>query len=119
MDASSVITLTEANFQQEVLSSSQPVLVDFWAPWCGPCRMIAPIVESLAADFAGQVKIAKLNTDQFDRLATQHHIQAIPTLLIFKDGQVIDKIVGVMPKTELAEKLNAILAQSQLASQAA
>ena len=117
--SASVITLTDDSFQQEVLSSTQPVLVDFWAPWCGPCRLIAPIVESLAADFADRVKVAKLNTDQFDRIATQYQIHAIPTLLIFKDGQVIDEIVGVLPQKELADKLNAVLVERQPVPQVA
>ncbi|MBI4785123.1 MAG: thioredoxin [Oscillatoriophycideae cyanobacterium NC_groundwater_1537_Pr4_S-0.65um_50_18] len=117
--SASVITLTDDSFQQEVLSSTQPVLVDFWAPWCGPCRLIAPIIESLAADFADRVKVAKLNTDQFDRIATQYQIHAIPTLLIFKDGQIVDEIVGVLPQKELADKLNAVLADRQPVSQVA
>ncbi|HEY9627128.1 MAG TPA: thioredoxin [Coleofasciculaceae cyanobacterium] len=117
--SASVITLTDDSFQQEVLASTQPVLVDFWAPWCGPCRLIAPIVESLAADFADRVKVAKLNTDQFDRVATQYQIHAIPTLLIFRDGQVVDEIVGVLPQKELADKLNAVLADRQPVSQVA
>ncbi|NJR64336.1 MAG: thioredoxin [Leptolyngbyaceae cyanobacterium CRU_2_3] len=110
-ETNSVITLTDRNFHQEVLTSSQPVLVDFWAPWCGPCRLVAPMVESLAIEFAGQVKVGKLNTDQFDHFATQYHIQAIPTLLIFKDGQAVDEVVGIVPKAELAAKLRATLEQ--------
>jgi thioredoxin 1 len=108
-----VITLTDSNFHSEVLTSTQPVLVDFWAPWCGPCRLITPIIEAVAKDFVGQAKVGKLNTDQFDRLATQYSIQAIPTLLIFQNGQVVDEIVGVVPKDELVAKLSAALGQTQ------
>jgi thioredoxin 1 len=111
----SVITLTDNNFAQEVLSSRQPVLVDVWAPWCGPCRLIAPIVESIAQDFAGQVKVGKLNADQFDRTATQYHVHAIPTLLIFQNGKVVDQAIGVTPKAELTAKLAAVLEQRQAA----
>jgi thioredoxin 1 len=107
--SSSVITLTDDSFQQEVLNSSQPVLVDFWAPWCGPCRLVAPIVESIAADFAGQVKVCKLNADQFDRIATLYQIHAIPTLLIFQQGKVVDQAIGVSPKAELVAKLTELL----------
>ena len=113
--ASPVITLTDDSFQQEVLTSSQPVLVDFWAPWCGPCRLVAPIVESIATDLAGQVKVCKLNADQFDRIATLYQIHAIPTLLIFKDGKVVDQAIGVSPKAELVAKLTALLDSSQAA----
>ena len=111
--SNSVITLTDDSFEQEVLASSQPVLVDFWAPWCGPCRLVAPIVESIATDFAGQVKVCKLNADQFDRIATRYQIHAIPTLLIFQNGKVVDQAIGVLPKAELAAKLTALLEQPQ------
>jgi thioredoxin 1 len=114
-----VITFTDGNFSSEVLASSQPVLVDFWAPWCGPCRLITPIIEAIATEFVGQVKVGKLNTDQFDRIATQYGIQAIPTLLIFQNGQVVDEIVGIVPQTELAAKLQAVLERPYLVSQVA
>lgn len=114
-DHTPVITLTNDNFQQEVLSSSQPVLVDFWAPWCGPCRLVAPIVESIATDLAGQVKVGKLNIDQFDQLATQYQIHAIPTLLIFQNGRVVDQAIGINPKAELVGKLESLLNQRQVA----
>ncbi len=107
-DNTKPIKLTEDNFQSEVLESQQPVLVDFWAPWCGPCRMVGPIVEELAEQFATRAKVSKLNIDDFEHLATEYDIQAIPTLLFFKDGQVVDRVVGVAPLSVLADKLTAL-----------
>ncbi len=101
--------LTDANFQKEVLESPEPVLVDFWADWCGPCHMIAPIIDELATDFEGQAKVGKLDVDNDAQVAAQYGIRSIPTLLLFKDGQVVDQVTGVAPKTELVEKLNAVL----------
>lgn len=111
--------LTTDNFRQEVLESSLPVLVDFWAPWCGPCRVVAPLLEALAKEFAGQVKVAKLNVDEFEQLASQYQIQAIPTLLFFKAGQVVDQVTGVAPKATLITKLNALTQTSPISERAA
>jgi len=97
------------NFQQEVLESSIPVLVDLWAPWCMPCRMISPIVEELGNDNQGKLKVCKLNTDENQNIAARYGIQGIPTLLFFKDGQEVDRIVGVTPKPIIQKKLDAIL----------
>ena len=101
--------VNESNFQQEVLESPITVLVDFWAPWCMPCLMITPIVEQLAEDNQGKLKICKLNTDENQYIAAQYGIQGIPTLIIFKDGQEADRIVGVAPKPIIQEKLDPIL----------
>jgi thioredoxin 1 len=103
------VTLTEDNFEQEVLKSPGPVLVDFWAAWCGPCRIITPVIEELAGDFTGQVKVAKLDVDRHPRIAGQYGIRSIPSLFFFKDGRVVDQVVGVAPKRVLAEKLQALL----------
>ncbi|MBA7494098.1 Thioredoxin 1 [subsurface metagenome] len=103
------IEVNEKNFQQEVLESSIPVLVDFWAPWCMPCRMVSPIVEELAENNEGKLKVCKLNTEENQYIAAQYGIQGIPTLIIFKDGQEADRIVGVAPKPIIQEKLNSIL----------
>ena len=97
------------NFQQEVLESSIPVLVDLWAPWCMPCRMISPIVEELGNDNQGKLKVCKLNTDENQNIAARYGIQGIPTLLFFKNGQEVDRIVGVTPKPIIQKKLDAIL----------
>ncbi len=97
------------NFQQEVLESSIPVLVDLWAPWCMPCRMISPIVEELGNDNQGKLKVCKLNTDENQNIAARYGIQGIPTLLFFKDGQEVDRIVGVTPRPIIQQKLDAIL----------
>ena len=99
------IEFTDANFAQEVLSSHTPVLVDFWAPWCGPCRAIAPVVEDLARDFAGKMKVGKVDVDQNSDTASQFGVRNIPTLLVFKNGKVIDQFVGALPKAKLMEKL--------------
>ena len=96
-----VVELSDQNFQTEVLQSSQPVLVDFWAPWCGPCRLIAPVVEQLADENAASLKVAKVNIDESPNIAASLGISSIPTIMIFKNGQVVDRFVGMQPKTRL------------------
>jgi thioredoxin 1 len=94
MAAPNIVTLTADNFDQEVIKSGQPILVDFWAEWCGPCKMIAPMLDQLAAEYDGKVKIGKVNIDDHQNLAIQYRINSIPTLLFFKNGQVVDQIIG-------------------------
>jgi thioredoxin 1 len=102
-----VTEFTDSNFQQEVLDSKEPVLVDFWAPWCGPCRMIAPVVEQLAAEYGGAVKIGKVNIDDSPAAAQNYGVSSIPTLMIFKGGDVVERFVGVQPKDRLQKALDA------------
>jgi len=99
--AGNVIVLTESNWYAEVINSDKPVLVDFWAPWCGPCRIIAPIIEELAMELGDKVKFGKLNTDENPNIAMRYGIRAIPTLILFKNGEVVDIRIGVHPKEVL------------------
>ena len=103
------LQLTDTSFESEVVKADKPVLVDFWAPWCGPCRMLSPLVDELAKEYEGKVKVGKINTDDNAQVATQFRISAIPTLLFFKGGKVMDQLVGVHPKTEIKKRLDALL----------
>jgi thioredoxin 1 len=103
------LTLTDNNFEEEVIKSAQPVLIDFWAVWCGPCKMIAPIVEELASEYEGKAKIGKLDVDENQQISIKYGVRSIPTLLIFKDGKVKDTIIGAVPKAQIVQKLNAAL----------
>ncbi|NBW40077.1 thioredoxin [bacterium] len=104
-----VKAIADSNFEQEVLESSLPTLVDFWAPWCGPCKSIAPILEELASEFDGKVKIVKMNVDENPSTPSQYSVRGIPNLVLFKGGEVIDQIVGAVPKEQLSDAINKAL----------
>ena len=95
------IELTQANFDKEVLEASLPVLVDFWAPWCGPCKMVGPIVKELSEEYSGKLNVGKLNTDESPVIAERYGIRSIPTLMVFKNGKVVEQLVGALPKSQL------------------
>ena len=108
MENSAAVTIDEANFDSEVTKSTQPVLVDFWAEWCGPCKMIAPILDEIAKEKAGTVKIAKVNVDTNQSLSARYNVRAIPTLLFFKNGELKDQITGMTSKKDLLSRLDAL-----------
>lgn len=110
MASNLVVKLTQENFETEVLKSSKPVLVDFWAEWCGPCKMIAPLLDELAAEYDGKVKIGKINTDEQQQLASQYGVSSIPTLLFFKNGQVVNQMIGARPKRDFKAALDSVAA---------
>jgi thioredoxin 1 len=103
------VEVTEATFDNEVLKSSTPVMVDFWAVWCGPCKMIGPIIEDLAGAYAGQVKVAKVDIDSNQGLSMKYSIRSIPTILFFKNGNVVDQVVGALPRAEYERRLKTVI----------
>ncbi|MEO6695353.1 MAG: thioredoxin [Ignavibacteria bacterium] len=106
------IEFTDATFEQEVLKSEVPVLVDFWAVWCGPCKMIAPVIKELAGEYEGKIKIGKVDVDNNQNVSVKYGIRSIPTLLIFKDGKIVEQIVGALPKAQIVQKLEAQLKET-------
>jgi thioredoxin 1 len=107
--AEGVVALTSASWDNEVLQSKGIVVVDFWAVWCGPCRMVAPTIEELAKEYAGKIKVGKLNTDENSDIASKYKIMGIPTIMFFKDGQRVDQIVGAVPKQQIKSKIDSLL----------
>ena len=102
---SNAIDITDSSFEQEVLNSGQPVVVDFWAPWCGPCRKLGPILDEIAGEFSGRVKFVKLNTDENVKTAKDYAISGLPSLLVFKDGKALERVVGLMPKSAIISNI--------------
>jgi thioredoxin 1 len=109
MSGESVIHVNEGTFDTEVLNSDKPALVDFWAPWCGPCRAIAPVLEELANEYKGKVTVAKVNVDENRKLAGNHGVMSIPTMILFKNGKVMDKLIGLVPKERVKELMDKAL----------
>ncbi|MDH7498779.1 MAG: thioredoxin [candidate division NC10 bacterium] len=109
MASNEVLHLTQGNFEEEVLKSASPVLVDFWAEWCGPCRMVAPLIEELAKDYQGRLKVGKLNVDEEREIALRYSIRSIPTLILFKEGKPAEQIIGALPKSALKSKIEGVL----------
>ncbi|MDM8520881.1 thioredoxin [Anaerolineales bacterium HSG6] len=109
------IDISDAEFEEKVLKSSKPVVVDFWAPWCGPCRMVAPALKELAKDYANDVVIAKVNTDENHQWATKYGVQGIPTMLFVKDGELVDRVVGALPKPSIQQRIDTLIASPVVA----
>ena len=110
-DTAKYVTLTDSNFADTVLNSDKPVLVDFWATWCGPCRAIAPAIEQLASEYEGRAVIGKVDVDENQQVAMQFGIRSIPTILFFKDGRPVDQLIGAVPKKALADRLETLVGQ--------
>jgi len=106
---SDLMEFTDGNFESEVLKSNQPCLVDFWAQWCGPCRMVGPIVEEIAKEYTGKIKVGKLNVDDNNKTAVQYGIMSIPSLLFFSGGKVVDQVIGAVPKKQLVQRIEKII----------
>jgi thioredoxin 1 len=109
MSGESIVHVNEGTFDAEILKSDKPALVDFWAPWCGPCRAIAPLLEELAEEYKGRLTVAKVNVDENRKLAGNHGVMSIPTMILFKDGKVLDKLIGLVPKERLKELMDKAL----------
>lgn len=109
MEGKRIVHLTNGNFQAEVLDSKVPMLVDFWADWCGPCRQIAPVIDEIAEEYGGRMKVGKVNVDQEQDLAVRYGVMSIPTLVLFQEGQAVERLVGALPKEALKRKLEGLL----------
>ncbi len=107
--AGNVLEFTDANFKKEVLESSEPVVVDFWAPWCGPCKMLTPLIEEIAGEYVGKARVGKINIDQNPKIASELRVQGIPTVIVYQNGEIVDRVMGIPPKTRFTTAIDKCL----------